>query len=245
MPTNQLFLFSKTKIFTDMKSSLLIICNKTNLHAGDGDSSDGLIDKTVQRDPNTKIPVIHASGLKGSLRENFREKLPELLQIFGKEPKKEANETANKGSHIFWDARLLALPIQDDTSGYVLATTQEIIDDFKEIINLCGIQTKDNLGTLANPIEKFTTKIVKVLTKEVFEEHCERLHVIARNNLENGKSVNLWYEEVVPRQALFYTIIQHPAEKSPLIDGIKDTKLIQIGANATIGYGQCQFTIVN
>jgi CRISPR-associated protein Cmr4 len=226
-----------------MKSSLFIICNKTNLHAGDGDSSDGLIDKTVQRDPNTKIPVIHASSLKGSLREHFKT-LQDVLKIFGKEPKADAKADANKGSHIFWDARLLALPIQDDEKGYILATTKEIIADFNEVIELCGIQPSTKLDDQKDQIEVLR-KPIKVLEKDDFKEHSERLHVIARNNLENGKSVNLWYEEVVPRQALFYTIIQHPEEKSSLIEGIKNTPLIQIGANATIGYGQCQFTIFN
>lgn len=226
-----------------MKSSLFIICNKTNLHAGDGDSSDGLIDKTVQRDPNTKIPVIHASSLKGSLREHFKT-LSEVLKIFGKEPKKDTTETANKGSHIFWDARLLALPIQHDEKGYALATTLKIIDDFKEVIDLCGIQTSAKLDVINDQITVLG-KTLEVLPASAFKEHCERLHVIARNNLENGKSVNLWYEEVVPRQALFYTIIQHPEEQSSLITEIKTTSLIQIGANATIGYGQCQFSLLN
>jgi CRISPR-associated protein Cmr4 len=221
-----------------MKSTLFIIRNITNLHAGDGDSSDGLIDKTVQRDPNNRIPVIHASGLKGSLREHFKS-LTDATKIFGKEPKKEASADANKGSHVFWDARLLALPIQDDAQGYVLATTQEIMKDFKEIITLCQINTANKLEGLDNPVEKLTDKTVKVLDKDEFQEHCERLHVIARNNLENGKSVNLWYEEVVPRQALFYTVIQHPNDV--LVNKIKETSLIQIGANATIGYGQCEF----
>ncbi|MEA5260331.1 type III-B CRISPR module RAMP protein Cmr4 [Arcicella aquatica] len=227
-----------------MKSTLFIIKNITNLHAGDGDSSDGLIDKTVQRDPTTRIPVIHASSLKGSLREHFKN-LSETASIFGKEPKKEASVDANKGSHIFWDARLLALPIQDDSHGYVLATTQDLIDDFKEVIKLCAVASTDKLATLTNPVEKLTNKPLRVLSNTEFEEHCERLHVIARNNLENGKSVNLWYEEVVPRQALFYAVIQHPETESPLISKIKETNLIQIGANATIGYGQCQFTVVN
>ncbi len=220
-----------------MKSNLFLICNKTNLHAGDGDASDGLIDKTVQRDPTTKLPVIHASGLKGSLRERFKN-LPDALKVFGKDPKGEPSESGNKGSHIFWDARLLALPIQDDEKGYILASTEEIINDFKDIVGLCQC-------TPAKGIDDFvTSKGISLIDSEEFKGYCNRLHVIARNNLENGKSVNLWYEEVVPRQALFYIVIQHPEAQSALIKAIKESSLIQIGANATIGYGQCQFTLL-
>ena len=67
------------------------------------------------------------------------------------------------------------------------------------------------------------------------------LPVIARNHLENGKSQNLWYEEVVPYDSYFGLIIlidnnhfEYFYEK-----GIKE-KIVQIGDNASIGYGLCK-----
>lgn len=74
-----------------------------------------------------------------------------------------------------------------------------------------------------------------------FKEICSELPVVARNHLENGESKNLWYEEVVPGQTIFYFMVA-----SPKVDpnGYYQTfistlteNIIQIGANATIGYG--------
>lgn len=66
--------------------------------------------------------------------------------------------------------------------------------------------------------------------------------IIARNVLDDAtkKSNNLWYEEVVPPDALFYTIMK-PAFKgndaiTNLDAGINE-KVLQIGGNETIGYG--------
>ena len=59
------------------------------------------------------------------------------------------------------------------------------------------------------------------------------LPIIARNHLENGISTNLWYEEFVPHGSIFYTAILTP-EKDCKLDF---TQPIQIGGNASIGYG--------
>ena len=66
------------------------------------------------------------------------------------------------------------------------------------------------------------------------------LPVIARNHLENGQSENLWYEEVVPYDSRFgFFIIEKDSSNSVVfIKGIEN--VVQIGANASIGYGLCQ-----
>ncbi|MCR5347728.1 MAG: type III-B CRISPR module RAMP protein Cmr4 [Fretibacterium sp.] len=79
----------------------------------------------------------------------------------------------------------------------------------------------------------------------------EKIHlpVLARNQLDNGESKNLWYEEVVPHDAVFYFAVlsdgTEPGDKA-LEDfaGVaeKDRRLFQFGGNATIGYGLTQLT---
>lgn len=69
------------------------------------------------------------------------------------------------------------------------------------------------------------------------------LPIIARNQLDNGISQNLWYEEVVPHETIFYTAIISDGTD----DGnnamnefekyINNNNLVQFGGNATIGYG--------
>ncbi|HPF52163.1 MAG TPA: type III-B CRISPR module RAMP protein Cmr4 [Draconibacterium sp.] len=80
-----------------------------------------------------------------------------------------------------------------------------------------------------------------------FSELCKQLPVIARNQLENGISKNLWYEEVVPRFSRFFQFTLVPDEENISIKSFTDdltnsANTFQIGANATIGYGYCKFT---
>ncbi|MCW7999955.1 hypothetical protein CFK35_19015, partial [Clostridium sp. cpc1] len=76
----------------------------------------------------------------------------------------------------------------------------------------------------------------------VFYEIIRELPIIARNKLNDGESENLWYEEVVPRETRFYfgTILSKkaPKEYEDIFDKITED-FVQIGGNATIGYGYC------
>jgi CRISPR-associated protein Cmr4 len=78
---------------------------------------------------------------------------------------------------------------------------------------------------------------------EHYLEMCSdyRLPVIARNNLENGQSKNLWYEQIMPRASRFFFAVT-PLDEPICIDffsEFKEERFVQIGANATIGYGVC------
>ncbi len=66
------------------------------------------------------------------------------------------------------------------------------------------------------------------------------LPVIARNALdENGKSKNLWYEEIVPKEATFFFVLLKDSEFQKEFDELLERDLVQIGANKSIGYGFC------
>jgi len=134
----------------------------------------------------------------------------------------------------------------------------------KEINDLLDKNEVRNI-TLNNPIsathndaiiEKHsitTTKIENVFSDEIkkligdnpllmhdntFKQLVKKLPIITRNQLENGQSANLFYEEVVPRETRFGFKIQASGIDS-YFDTIAD---IQIGANATVGYGFCSLT---
>ena len=68
------------------------------------------------------------------------------------------------------------------------------------------------------------------------------LPVIARNKLENGESKNLWYEEVVPYDTYFGFFVIGPETALNGLTEIIDKKTVQIGANASIGYGLCHLS---
>lgn len=81
--------------------------------------------------------------------------------------------------------------------------------------------------------------------KELVSDHY--LPVIARNHLENGQSTNLWYEQILPRQTRFGFAVLKPenhtqAASFDLI--LTDEGMVQIGANASVGYGFCKIDSV-
>ena len=94
-------------------------------------------------------------------------------------------------------------------------------------------------------IQKYFGEHLALLPDAMFNEFADELPVIARNQLEDGQSNNVWYEEVVPRESRFWFSLIHPVEpgvasEDTLIhkfDTIVLKNRIQMGANATIGYG--------
>ncbi len=202
----------------------------TNLHVGGSGSNFDIVDKQVQRDPTTDYPSIHASSLKGALRDHFVDQLGEtaiITDIFGSEP---GDGDAKQGLYRFLSADILALPKPAQPFDYV--STKNVLEPFKDKIKLMGTKLPND----------FPPKDWKKLSKS-FAELTEALPVIARNILENGISQNLWYEEVVPRESIFGFVVlapekdQHFDKFNQLVNG----QIIQIGANATIGYGLCKF----
>lgn len=210
----------------------------TNLHAGSGDAGGyGVVDKLVQRDPTTSLPTIHASGIKGALREFFTEEkkvltAEQIEQIFGaspKPPKPGEEREAKRGDCRFFNADLLALPMPQDAAPHFRVV--------QNTANSSAVQSK--LMTLgAKNLDLKMSGCPDGNLKDLAEE----LPVVARNFLDNGVSKNLWYEEIVPRESIFVTCIQAP-------DGVLaaqlDGAVVQLGGNATVGYGFCQFTQIH
>lgn len=286
-----------------MKGKCLKIRLITNLHMGSGESNFNFIDNQVQRDAVTTYPNMHSSGIKGALRDHFKNSLPDneenkkyIKDIFGAENK--SDEGSSQGKLSFIEGKLLALPVRSNKKSYYLGTTLELIEEYinfltffkedmqektkilkelkKEIIfeekyskvycfekkedslNIEGFENKENeenkeIRYREDLADKIRTLLgienLVIFKEEIFkEEIAKKLPVIARNYLENGESKNLWYEEVVPRESIVYTGIinsQNVEEKifNDFISKLEED-LIQLGANATIGYGYTKFMVV-
>lgn len=227
--------------------NIWLIQAETNLHVGNESSiTAGLIDKMVQRDVLTTIPCINANSLKGAMSEyaTYETNLTadDRIAVFGSDKKNENKETA-KGLCSFFDAQLMLLPVQDDNKLYKLVTSKEVIENFLSLAKAVGVKMDINefLNHLKNiDNEHFDCDAKEFESVEAFKEHCDddALPIIARNNLQgNG---NLWYEQVVPRKAVFATVIDSDDKVGSKLD-IFNGKIIQIGANATIGQGYCRF----
>lgn len=225
-----------------MKTHVVLITAKTNIHVGNENGGEfTIIDKAIQRDVLTNLPCINSSSLKGAINEycSNMEKMDAQIRckLFGSD-KLDKESSAQKGQAIFFDAKLLFLPQQDDSTLFHYATTDDIIAMMNERCKLF-----DPSFCYPKP-EIFNGKRVEALNSEIFKSLCDNdsLPIIARNTLENGESKNLWYEQVLPAETVFYTIIR---EEGDDLKNKLDGKIVQIGANATIGYGYCKFTFIN
>ncbi|MBL7913959.1 MAG: type III-B CRISPR module RAMP protein Cmr4 [Bacteroidia bacterium] len=69
------------------------------------------------------------------------------------------------------------------------------------------------------------------------------LPFIARNNLDHGISKNLFYEQVLPRYTHFYSFISYESKCNAFEKTLKSNPIVQIGANASIGYGWCKLCL--
>lgn len=229
--------------------SVWLIIPQTNLHVGNESvGTFSVIDKAIQRDVTTNLPCINSSSLKGAIKEFLtaianQSNKPEtsitketIKKLFGSI--KDSSSDNRKGLATFFDADLLFLPVQSDTNLYDLTYSQEIIDVFICKVKSLGYETFKNKDIFkSNCISPVCMKNVRV---DEFKDSCkdEELPIIARNCLDNGESVNLWYEQVLPAKSVLATIIETPVEQN--LD-ILNNKIVQIGANATIGYGYCKF----
>ena len=232
-----------------MATHLWLITAKTNLHVGNENTAGtGIIDKAVQRDALTGLPCINSSSLKGAIKEWCTALPPDKMSaevrkiIFGSDKGGSPTES-QKGRARFFDAKLLYIPKQCDDVPYRLATHKILVDEIIARAEMLGLGVEEDLlkenVSASAPKPKFT----------VLEEYkdfytlCddEHLPVIARNALENGLSENLWYEQVIPAETVFCAMIDD-MDGDPLM--CLDGQYVQIGANATIGYGLCKFTNV-
>lgn len=228
-----------------IKHSIWTITAKTNLHVGNESSANfGIIDKAVQRDPITSLPCINASSLKGALNEHFSKMTDNYFEVFGSD-KKEGQKASTKGLCSFFDAALVAIPEQCDSAElFELCSTSNVLADFNNKVKLFGIEGIRIQDYVRHPLNREK----RIVLKE--NDFCGLyddfgLPVIARNRV--GEQRNLWYEQVIPRETVFATMISYPEENDCCKTFIEklDNTVVQIGANATIGYGYCLFKRIN
>jgi len=229
----------------------------TNMHVGNGDVNYNIIDNEVQKDAVlTDVPVIHSSGVKGALKQHFKNQdYCETLinNIFGDEI---------EGQYKFFDAKLIARPLRVSSGDkpYLLATSNCILKEFSDFLAGLGMSDvfsyakicipKDTfIGTVNSSLEGCTvtpTPVNEKISNIIGGEYAITnslsdfsLPVVARNVLEDGKSKNIWYEEIVPYKSVFCFVVMAP-EATELI--FEDGVPVQFGGNASIGQGYTKIT---
>lgn len=256
-----------------MKSIMLKITCITNMHVGSSNVSYSLVDNEVEKDSITKVPVIHASGVKGAFRQlmtDSKRYSKYVEQIFGTAKDRESSAMA-QGTLKFLTAHLLLRPMRTTRGGksFYLVTTEDILRQFAEMTSYFGNEKKMDFSESDYEQSEISVEGIKVkaLTKSTMKKYeiCEfanectvmeeteyrniDLPVLARNCLEEGKE-NLWYEEVVPHHSVFYSfVLSDGTEKgddnlNQFKEFIKHNEMVQFGGNATIGYGLTKVEVV-
>lgn len=250
------------------KVAFFSITAKTNLHVGAGGENFWIIDNLVQRDSSTNLPCINASSLKGALREFMRDYLKSnslkdwvkiLFDIFGndrsdtdltdEELAKELDVDKEKlrklnypGNFRFLQADLLSIPILKEGVIIHKVTCPWLMENFMDKLSLFEHVLTPNIN-----IESICP------THETIDNalFCEKtddynLPVIARNHLEDGSSTNLWYEQILPRETvLFFPVLYENDDLFEYFKSAVVSKPVQIGANASIGYGFCKIELIS
>lgn len=166
--------------------------------------------------------------VRSNKKQFFRATSPAVIEHFlqtaedfGIAIKTDQKEALNKMSN---------LDLQEK-KPFIFENIQDVeLEEFKaEYKNSTDVSKLSNL--LGSDLALFNDDDFKNL---VCGKNC--LPVIARNYLENGISQNLWYEEIVPRESRFYFATSCLEEQTDF-ESLLLQNNIQIGANATIGYG--------
>lgn len=105
-----------------------------------------------------------------------------------------------------------------------------------------------NVNDKLNALSTVLGENLIILKDEDLKLLCsdDYLPVISRNNLEDGQSKNLWYEQVLPKYSrLIFALTGEDKQFDAFCAEMNEKdSLVQIGANATIGYGLCKLSNV-
>lgn len=137
-----------------MKANLFKIECLTNLHVGSGEINYSIVDNEVEKDPVTGYPTIHASGIKGALREQFAEKLKDKVNVIFGMPGSDEEGKGGKGAgrYKFMDAHLLARPMRvagSDRIASVPVVSVAAVNQYLALCNALGC----NIHGVNKPIE--------------------------------------------------------------------------------------------
>ena len=245
-----------------MKTTFYEIKCLTNMHVGSGDFNFSVVDNEVEKDPVTGNPIIHASGVKGALRATVTNETL-AKEIFGS---RGSGDVCSAGTHKFLDALLLSRPMRlsgSSSRAFIPVTTVGTVNALIRLLDAFGcnkhglkpvgalnfgsnkflVSVNESVKVEGEATGKLDPVVVEALKPMLGDEFAIAasfegfdLPVVARNCLDNGISVNLWYEEVVPHDSVFWFAVIAPEE-----DTLTVPEYVQFGGHSSIG---CGFTRV-
>lgn len=242
----------------------------TNLHVGSGDFNYGVIDNEVERDCLSGNPIIHASGIKGALRDVAEKNMAEadVISIFG--GKGNNDKDTSKGEYKFFDAQLLSRPLRVSGSeeiSSISVTTPEIINNFIDTLTAFGfadLPKKINVVFEKEGPKFYSNKPGLFIESDEIPFKAAAISADAKATLDAilGKDCNYALVEslsayklpVIARNKLgenknlwYEEFVPHGSVFYMMIMSDNGVKLdfstpVQFGGNASIGYGYTKVT---
>ena len=124
-------------------TALLLLTSETPLHAGAGQSVDG-IDLPIQREVHTHWPCVFGSAVKGALRAHAEQRMAStstaIADLFGPDHGgAQERDTSHAGALLVGDATLLALPVRSLQSSFKWVTCPQAITRFARTAERLGL----------------------------------------------------------------------------------------------------------
>lgn len=257
-----------------MKTHLFYIDCITNLHIGSGEVNFNIIDKEVEKDPINNYPIIHASGIKGALRDfATKNKVDEKMinSVFGTPCDKDS--IGNGGSYCFFNADMLYRPMRAaGPAPSVNVTTIKMIENFKYMCETFSLGLPSGLMDFSLSESDFINPFF-VSDSKFNTVEGDDVTVIDNNNLAALKttmdnkafaianSLDQYSLPIIARNNLristgglwYEEYVPRGSRFYMLVltpdnddENIKKVipEIAQIGGNSSIGYGYCRFTEV-
>lgn len=246
----------------------------TNLHVGSGEVNYNIVDNEVEKDAVTGLPVIHASGIKGALRDKaVKDKLDDkvIKKVFGA-PGDQG--ICNTGEYKFFDAILLARPMRVYGSNSTSSVLVVSVDSVNRYISMLGALGYNQSGVQPVATPDFGDNHFLTNSTEDITVEGEKTGKIPVSLLTELKKLGGIFEgvfaivddfkdyalPVVARNCLengisknlwYEEVVPHDsvlyfAVISPDEDDTKYAipELVQFGGNASIGCGYTQVTAI-
>ena len=126
------------------QTALLLLTSETPLHAGAGQSVDG-IDLPIQREVHTHWPCVFGSAVKGALRAHAEQRMAStstaIADLFRPDHGgAQERDTSHAGALLVGDATLLALPVRSLQSSFKWVTCPQAITRFARTAERLGLQ---------------------------------------------------------------------------------------------------------
>ena len=126
------------------QTALLLLTSETPLHAGAGQSVDG-IDLPIQREVHTHWPCVFGSAVKGALRAHAEQRMAStstaITDLFGPDHGgAQERDTSHAGALLVGDATLLALPVRSLQSSFKWVTCPQALQRFARTAERLGLQ---------------------------------------------------------------------------------------------------------